>query len=40
MTPTTSLDQLNTEQLRSLAAQLLQHVEHLDQKVERGYAKI
>ena len=33
MTPTTSLDQLNTEQLRSLAAQLLQHVEHLDQQV-------
>lgn len=33
MTPTSPLDQLNTEQLRSLAAQLLQHVEHLDQQV-------
>ena len=33
MTPTTSLDQLNTEQLRSLAAQLFQHVEHLDKRV-------
>ena len=33
MTPTNSLDQLNTEQLRSLAEQLLQYVEHLDQQV-------
>lgn len=33
MTPTPPLDQLNTEQLRSLAAQLLQHVEHLDKEV-------
>ena len=33
MTPTNSLDQLTTEQLRSLAEQLLQHVEHLDQQV-------
>ena len=33
MTPTNSLDQLNTEQLRNLAEQLLQHVEHLDQQV-------
>ena len=33
MTPTTSLDQLNTEQLRSLAAQLLQNIERLDKEV-------
>ena len=30
MIPTTPLDQLDTEQLRSLAAQLLKRVEHLD----------
>jgi transposase len=33
MTLTPPLDQLDTEQLRSLAAQLLQHVEHLDKEV-------
>lgn len=33
MTPTPPLDQLDTEQLRSLAAQLLQHVEHLDKEL-------
>ena len=33
MTPTTSLDQLNTEQLCSLAAQLLQNIERLDKEV-------
>ncbi|MCF6763254.1 transposase [Pseudomonas fragi] len=33
MTPITSLDQLNTEQLRSLAAQLLQNIERLDKEV-------
>lgn len=33
MIPTTPLDQLDTEQLRSLAAQLLQHVERLDKEV-------
>ena len=33
MTPTTSLDQLNTEQLRNLAAQLLQNIERLDKEV-------
>ena len=33
MTPSTSLDQLNTEQLRSLAAQLLQNIERLDKEV-------
>ncbi|WP_434559381.1 IS66 family transposase [Pseudomonas sp. R1-6] len=33
MTPTPPLDQLTTEQLRSLAAQLLQHVEHLDSRL-------
>lgn len=32
MTPIT-LDQLNTEQLRSLSRQLLQHVERLEQRV-------
>ncbi|MQT50329.1 IS66 family transposase, partial [Pseudomonas helleri] len=30
MIPTPPLDKLDTEQLRSLAAQLLTHVEHLD----------
>ena len=30
MIPTPRLDQLDTEQLRSLAAQLLTRVEHLD----------
>ncbi|RON91296.1 hypothetical protein [Pseudomonas fluorescens] len=30
MIPTTPLDQLDTEQLRSLAVQLLKRVEHLD----------
>jgi len=33
MTLTPPLDQLDTEQLRSLAAQLLQHVEHLDTRL-------
>ncbi len=33
VTPTTSLDQLNTEQLRSLTAQLLQNIERLDKEV-------
>ena len=33
MTPITSLDQLNTEQLRCLAAQLLQNIERLDKDV-------
>ena len=33
MTPTYALDQLDTEQLRSLAVQLLQHVERLDKEV-------
>jgi Transposase and inactivated derivatives len=33
MIPTTPLDQLDTEQLRSLAARLLQHVEVLDKEV-------
>ena len=33
MKPTTSLDQLNTEQLRNLAAQLLQNIERLDKEV-------
>ena len=33
MIPTTPLDQLNTEQLRRLAARLLQHVEVLDKEV-------
>ena len=34
MTSLPNLDQLNTEQLRALAAQLMQRVESLDQKVE------
>ena len=33
MIPTTPLDQLDTEQLRSLAARLLKHVEVLDKEV-------
>jgi transposase len=33
MIPTPPLDQLDTEQLRSLAAQLLKHVEHLDTRL-------
>jgi hypothetical protein len=34
MTSLPNLDQLNPEQLRALAAQLMQRVESLDQKVE------
>lgn len=33
MIPTPPLNQLDTEQLRSLAAQLLQHLERLDKEV-------
>lgn len=33
MSPTTPLDQLDAEQLRSLVTQLLQHVERLDKEV-------
>lgn len=33
MIPTTPLDQLDTEQLRNLAARLLKHVEVLDKEV-------
>lgn len=33
MIPTTPLDQLDTEQMLSLAARLLQHVEVLDKEV-------
>lgn len=35
MTSVPALDQLNAEQLRTLAAQLMQRVENLDQHVEK-----
>ena len=40
MTSLPNLDQLTPEQLRALAAQLMQRVEHLDQKVETMGKKI